>query len=52
MLSDPAAVSDHLAFSGGLLLPSRFSTLSARGQISRGSIASLALRPARRSAYA
>src|SRR5262245_19703806 len=31
VLSDPAAVSDHLAMSGGLLLPSRYSTLSARG---------------------
>ena len=34
VLSDPAAVSDHLASSGGLLLPSRFSTPSARGSSS------------------
>ena len=34
VLSDPAAVSDHLASSGGLLLPSRFSTLSACGSSS------------------
>jgi hypothetical protein len=34
VLSDPAAVSDHLAMSGGILLPSRFSTLSARGSSS------------------
>ena len=31
MLSDPAGVSSHLAFCGGLLVPSRLSTLSASG---------------------
>jgi hypothetical protein len=37
------------AICGSLLLPSRFSTLSACDFVSRGSIASFALRPARRS---
>ena len=41
VLLDPAEVSGPLALIGGLLLPSKFSTLSALGQFSRGSIASL-----------
>jgi len=38
-----------IASGGDLLLPSRYSTLSACDYISRGSIALLALRPAHRS---
>src|ERR1700678_1767903 len=41
-----------LALTVDLPWPSRFSTLSAPGPLSRGSIASLTLRPAPRSAYA
>jgi len=41
----PITIANH----GDLLLPSRFSTLSACDFVLRGSIASLALRPARRS---